>query len=144
MDAEDRGRTEQVSLGTLLSNLIRESTSLVRQEVELAKAEVSEKGRQATKGIAAIVTAGAVLYAGFLVLLAAAVFGLNTLLPEDTTPWLSALIVGGIVVIVGFAMLQSGRKKLQAQNLKLERTLASLRNDRDLARQHEQRAKEQV
>ena len=144
MDEENRSKTGSASLGSLLSSLTHEVTSLVRKEVELAKAEVGEKGSQAARGIGAIATAGAVLLGGFLVLLAAAVFGLNAVLPPETTPWLSALIVGGVVVIIGFIMLQSGRKKLQAQNLMPNRTLASFRTDKELAKQHEQRAKEQA
>ena len=144
MDEENRNRTGGSSLGSLLSSLTHEVTSLVRKEVELAKAEFSEKSSQAAKGVGAIAAAGGVLFCGFLVLLAAAVFGLNTVLPPDTTPWLSALIVGGVVLLIGLIMLQSGRKKLRAQNLMPNRTLSSFRNDRELASQHEDRAKEQL
>ncbi|MEC9482992.1 MAG: phage holin family protein, partial [Halomonas sp.] len=98
----------------------------------------------ATKGAVSIAVAGGVLFAGFLVLLAAAVYGLHELIDYDESPWLSALIVGVVVAIIGAIMLQSGRKKLQAQNLKPDRTVNSLRNDRDFAKQHEERAKEQV
>ena len=55
--------------------------------------------------------AGGVLLSGFLVLLAAAVFGLDTFLQR---PWLSALIVGAIVVVIGFIMLQSAKKKMKS------------------------------
>ncbi|MCG7598311.1 phage holin family protein [Halomonas sp. McH1-25] len=144
MDEENRNRTGSASLGSLLSSLTHELTSLVRKEIELAKAEMGEKGSQAASGVGAIAAAGAILLSGFLVLLAAAVFGLNTVLPPETTPWLSALIVGGVVVIIGLIMLQSGRKKLKAQSLMPSRTMASLRNDKELASQHEHRAKEQV
>ncbi|SFH71107.1 phage holin family protein [Modicisalibacter xianhensis] len=144
MDEENRSRTGTTSIGSLLSSLTQEVTSLVRKEIELAKAEIGEKGSQAASGVGSIAAAGAILLSGFLVLLAAAVFGLNTVLPPQTTPWLSALIVGGVVVIIGLIMLQSGRKKLKTQNLMPNRTMASFRNDRELARQHEHRAKEQV
>lgn len=144
MDEENRNRTQTSSLGSLLSSLTNELTGLVRKEVELAKAEISEKGTQAAGGVGSIAAAGGVLFSGFLVLLAAAVFGLNEVLPPETTPWLSALIVGGIVLIIGFILLQSGRKKLKAQNLMPNRTMASFRNDRELAQQHETRAKEEL
>lgn len=144
MDADNRNRTQTSSLGSLLSSLTNELTGLVRKEVELAKAEMSEKGAQAAGGVGSIAAAGGVLFSGFLVLLAAAVFGLNEVLPPETTPWLSALIVGGIVLLIGFILLQSGRKKLKAQNLMPSRTMASFRNDRELAQQHETRAKEEV
>ncbi|QJQ95116.1 MULTISPECIES: phage holin family protein [Halomonadaceae] len=141
MDADNRSTTENSSIGSLLSSLTREMTSLVRKETELAKVEMSEKTSQAMGGIAAIATAGAVLLCGFLVLLAAAVFALDEAL---NTPWLSALIVGGVVAIIGFIMLQSGRKKLQSQNLMPNRTMASLQRDKDFAKQHEEIAKEEL
>lgn len=144
MDADNRTRKEATSIGSLISNLTHEVTSLVRKEVELAKAEMSEKTSQAAGGIASVAMAGGVLLCGFLVLLAAAVFGLNTVLPPDTTPWLSALIVGGVVVIIGFIMLASGRRKLRTRNLMPSRTMASLRNDKELAIQHDEKAKEQL
>ncbi|MFD2191551.1 phage holin family protein [Pistricoccus aurantiacus] len=142
MDSENTPNKDRSTFTGLLSDLTNELTSLVRQEIELAKAEVSEKISQTTSGATSVAIAGAVLFAGFLVLLAAAVFGLNTVLPPDTTPWLSALIVGVIVVVVGFIMLQSGRKKLKAQNLAPQRTLSSLKSDKQLAQKHERNTKE--
>lgn len=148
MDADNRNRTEDTtsssSFSSLFTSLTNDVTSLVRNEVELAKAEMSEKTSQAAGGVGAIAAAGAVMLCGFLVLLAAAVFGLNTVLPPETTPWLSALIVGVVVLIIGFIMLQSGRKKLKAQNLMPDRTMASFRNDKELGKQHSEQAKEQL
>jgi xanthine/uracil permease len=95
-------------------------------------------------GVGAVATAGAVLFGGFLVLLAAAVFLLNEVLPPDTTPWLSAIIVGLVVAIIGYVLLKSGLKKLQARNLMPSRTIASLQSDKDLARHHEAHAKEEL
>ena len=135
---------DKPSFGSLISDLTNEITTLVRKEVELAKAELSEKSSQAIGGIASIAIAGGVLMSGFLVLLAAAVYGLNTVLPPEMTPWLSALIVGVIVVIIGLIMLQSGRKKLKSQSLMPRRTMASVKNDRGFAKQHEEKVKEQM
>ncbi|MBW6390668.1 phage holin family protein [Halomonas sp. Y3S6] len=144
MEAENRMRTGETSVASLFTNLARDVTSLVRKETELAKVEMGEKTSQAMGALASIAIAGAVLLSGFLVLLAAAVFGLNTVLPPDTTPWLSALIVGGVVVLVGFIMLQAGRKKLKQENLMPTRTMASLRRDKALTQEHEATLKEEV
>jgi drug/metabolite transporter (DMT)-like permease len=144
MDADNRTDTQGASLGSLLSTLTREMSSLVRQETQLAKAEMSEKTHQVMGGVGAVATAGAVLFGGFLVLLAAAVFLLNEVLPPDTTPWLSAIIVGLVVAIIGYVLLKSGLKKLQARNLMPSRTIASLQSDKDLARHHEAHAKEEL
>lgn len=123
-------------LAGLLSDLWRETTTLVHDEVELAKADITEKVAQAGRGVGAVATGGAVLFGGFLVLLGAAVSALWRLLPPDMAPWLAPLIVGAIVAIVGGVMLSGGLKKLKAENLKPERTLQSLRADRDLAKEH--------
>ena len=145
MDSEQKTRrNREASFGSLMSDLTRDSSLLVRDEIDLAKAEMSEKMSQVVTGITSMATAGAVLMSGFLVLLAAAVFGLNTVLPPDMTPWLSALIVGGVVVVIGLIMLVVGRKKLQTSNLVPDQTIASLRNDRKLASQHDGTAKERT
>ncbi len=142
--SQETRRSREASFGSLMSDLTRDSTTLVRDEIDLAKAEFSDKISQLTTGIASIATAGAVLLSGFLVLLAAAVFGLNTVLPPGMTPWLSALIVGAVVVVIGLIMLMVGRKKLKTSNLMPEQTIASLRNDRNLAKQHDGTAKERL
>lgn len=143
MEAEERARTQSASLGALFTELAREVTALVRKESELAKVEMSEKTTKVMGGIASIAMAGAVLLSGFLVLLAAAVFGLNTVLPPEMTPWLSALIVGAVVVVIGLIMLQAGRKKLKQENLMPTRTMASLRRDKELTQDHEEAVKEE-
>lgn len=70
---------------------------------------------------------GVVMLAGLFVLLMAAVYGLATVLPL----WASALIVGGVVSIIGFIMLKSGQSKLNAESFKPERTARELQKDRD-------------
>ena len=144
MEAENRTRSQTPSIATLFSNLANEVLVLVRKESELAKVEMQEKSRQAMGAVTSIAIAGAVLFSGFLVLLAAAVFGLNTVLPPETTPWLSALIVGGVVVVIGLIMLQAGRSKLKQESLMPSRTIASLRRDKALAQEHEERVKEEL
>ncbi|GAB2786131.1 hypothetical protein GCM10027040_10260 [Halomonas shantousis] len=132
--------TESSSIGSLISNLTNDMTTLVRQEIDLAKAEMSQNMKQAMGGIAAIAVAGAVLMNGFLVLLFAAVYALSNVL----APWLSALIVAVIVMVIGFVMLQSGRKKLEAQSLMPSRTMNSVRRDESVVEKHGKETKEQM
>lgn len=129
--AASRGR----STGSLLSELAHQVSELIRQEAALVRAEVSEKVDQARNGVVSIGTGAVVAYAGFIILLASAVLGLNLLVDAM---WLSALIVGGIVTLIGLALLASGRKNLRSDNLTPERTLSSLEKDKALAR-HEAR-----
>jgi hypothetical protein len=136
-----QGKNE-TSFGTLMSDLARDVGTLVSDETKLAKAEMSEKTGQLATGGGSIATAGAVLMSGFLVLLAAAVYGLNNVLPPQLTPWLSALIVGGIVLVVGLIMLKVGREKLKARSLMPEHTIASFQKDSHMVRQHDGLAQE--
>lgn len=144
MDSDNKTTSQGSSVGSLLSTVMQELSSLVRNEAELAKTEMSEKTHQAMAAIAAIAIAGAVLFGGFLALLAAAIFLLNEVLPPDTTPWLSAIIVGGVVTLIGFIMLTAGLKKIKAQNMMPTRTINSLQTDKAFAKKHQHNVKEEL
>jgi hypothetical protein len=103
-------------------------TTLFRQEMALATAELTGALTKATAGIVSIATGGAVLFAGFLGLLAAAVLGLANVME----PWLAALIVGGVVTVIGIVMVLIGKKALDPETLKPQRTAESLRKDKDV------------
>ena len=122
------------SLGTLFADLMRETTTLVQQEVALARTEASEKVSQLGNGLAALVIGGRVLFAGLLKLLDAVTYGLGNLMQDDLALWLPALIVGGIVAIIGAIMLQKGRRNLQPGNLAPQRTAESLQRDAELVK----------
>jgi hypothetical protein len=131
----DTRHQDDRSLGTLFSDLTRESTTLVQQEVALARAEMSEKVSQIGSGLASLIIGGFVLFAGLLKLLDAAIYGIGELFPPDLRPWLAALIVGAIVAIIGFVMLQKGRSNLRPQHLAPQRTAESLRRDTEFAKE---------
>ena len=124
------------SLISLFADLWRETSTLVHDEVELARVEVSEKIDKAGTAIAVIATAAAFLFAGFLILLLAAVNALAILLPEDMAAWLSPLIVGVVVLVAGLIALSKGRADLRVRNLKPERALESVRRDAELVKEH--------
>lgn len=132
----ERMAGNQRPLVGLFSDLWRETSTLVHDEIELARAEVSEKVTQVGSGVAVIATSSAVLFAGFLMLLIAAASALALVLPEEYAPWLAPLAVGVVVVLAGMIALRSGLAALRARNLKPERTLESLRQDRELVKEH--------
>lgn len=134
--APDRNYQEGRSLVGLFSDLWRETSTLVHNEAELARAEISEKLSQAGTGAAAIAAGGAILFAGFLVLLFAAVGALQLLLNTEHAIWIAPLVVGLVVMIAGYIALAKGRKELKAQNLKPHRTMQSLRDDAQFAKEH--------
>lgn len=133
---EERPRAEGRTLVGLFSDLWRETSTLVHEEAALAKAEISEKVSQIGTGAAAIGVGGAILFAGFIVLLFAAVGAIELLMQTEHAIWIAPLIVGLVVMIIGYIALNRGRKELKAQNLKPERTMESLRRDGQLVKDH--------
>ena len=127
---------ENRSLIALFSDLFRETSTLVHQEAQLAKAEISEKVSDVGKGVAAIAIGGAIVFAGFIVLLFAASNGLALMLPPEHAAWLAPLIVGLSVIVLGFIALAMGKHELSATHLKPSRTIESLRKDTALVKEH--------
>lgn len=126
-------RTENdTSVGGLLRQLTHEVPSLVTKELALAKAELSESIRATKAGAASVATGGAVLLGGFIVLLMSAVYGLSTVMEQ----WLAALIVGGVVVVIGLVMVSAGKKKFEASSFKPERTIHSVNKDKEAVKGH--------
>jgi xanthine/uracil permease len=123
---------EERTLPGLFTELTREMTSLLRHEVALARAEISEKMHKAGTGLGSLIFGAMVAYAGLLVLLASAVLALS----NTIAPWLAALLVGLVVALIGMGLLAKGRSNLKAQNLAPHRTGESLRKDRALAKEH--------
>ncbi len=118
---------EEPSLGQLFTDLVGETSTLVRQEVQLAKAELRQSAEQVGRGVASMVVGGAVAYAGFLAILAAVILGLA----EAGLPWwLSALVVGAVVAIIGIVLVMRARATLQPENLAPTATIESLKEDR--------------
>jgi len=123
------------SLGELFSDLSRETSTLVRQEVELAKTELTQKASEVGKDIGFLAAGGAVAYAGFLAILAAIILGLTALgLPA----WLSALLVGVVVAGVGYFLVQRGITALKRTNLAPRQTIETLKEDAEWAKQQTQ------
>lgn len=118
------------SIGTLLKQLMREVPALLTNEIALAKSEMRENMQQTKAGIASVATGGAVLMGGFIILLMAAVYALGNVV----APWLAALIVGGVAALVGYAMVQAGKKKFQSESLRPDRTMNSLHKDKETIR----------
>ncbi|WP_158045861.1 phage holin family protein [Skermanella pratensis] len=114
----------------LLTELANETTTLVRKEVELAKVEMSEKVNQATTGAVSLAAGGMVAFAGVIFLLLALTYYLATLME----PWLAALIVGGVVTVIGIILVSMGKSKLAAKNLQPNRTISTLQDDKDWAK----------
>ena len=135
-DTRYRRAGDTPSVSSLISDLCRQSAALVQEEVELAKTEMAEKTTHVAVSAGAIAIGGAVLFAGFIILLLAAVNALGPLLPPDIAPWLAPAIVGLVVIVIGFIMVSGGVKALDMKHLAPRRTMDSLRRDTDMVKEH--------
>jgi len=128
------------SLVALIRELREELTTLMRQEIALAKAEISEKASRAARN-AAFLAAGVVLAGATLIMLLLGVRDLLSagLINAGTTPqaaaWLSSFIVAILLGIVSWALVIKGKKALTNEGLAPTKTIASLREDRHLIKQ---------
>jgi hypothetical protein len=119
------------SLGDLLSTLANEVSTLVRQEVRLARVEVSQKASQAGRDIGILAAGGMVAYAGLLAIVAAAILGLAAVgLPT----WLAAFVVGLVVAVAGYRMVRRGLDNLKQGSLAPQQTLTSLKESGEWAK----------
>jgi hypothetical protein len=120
---EENRPSDNRSLGELFAELTREVTTLVRQEAQLAKAELTAKARSIGKDVAFVAAGGAVAYAGFLALVAAVVLMLVRL---GMPAWGAALLVSLIVMGLGAYLAVQGLNALKREDLKPQETIDSL------------------
>ncbi len=123
---------DERSLGELFAELSRETSTLVRQEMQLAKIEMSQKASEAGKDVGFLAVGGAVAYAGFLALIAALILGITAL---GLAAWLSALLVGLVVAAIGGYLVWSGLKALQRMDLAPRQTIETLKEDKEWAKE---------
>jgi hypothetical protein len=119
------------SLGELFAELSRDATTLIRKEFELAKAETSANLARLGRHAAYIAVGGALAYAGLLTIVAALVVILQVL---GLTWWASTLIVGIVVLLVGYLLVQRGLSALQRDRLTPTETIDTLKENAAWAR----------
>src|SRR5918997_4528989 len=121
---------EDRSLGELFAELARETSTLVRQEVTLAKTEMSQKASRAGRHVGVLAAGGAVAYAGLLAILAAVIVLLDNVMPL----WLSALLVGLVVAVVGYLLVRRALDALKREDFAPRETIETLKEDQQWAR----------
>jgi hypothetical protein len=125
-------RRDERSLGDLFGDLSRQMSTLVRKEIDLARTELTSRARAATQDAALVGAGGLLAYAGLLVLLAA---GVLLLIDAGFEPWLAALLVSVVVMAIGAALMWRGREGLRTTNLAPERTIETLKEDAEWAKE---------
>jgi hypothetical protein len=127
----DQDELRERSIGELLKQLSQETTTLVRQELELAKAEMAQKGKQAGVGAGMFGGAGVSALLGLGALTAAAIAALDAAMPL----WLAALIVGLVWLAVAGVLALQGKTKVQAATPPVpEQTQESVKEDVEWAK----------
>jgi uncharacterized membrane protein YqjE len=132
---------QERSIGELFGQLSQDMTLLVRQEVQLARVEMSEKISRVTTNLISVAAGGFVAYIGGLALTAALILAIRDL-ANISLAW-SSLIVGLILAIVGYVMLQRGMKELKAAEIAPRRTVDNIKDDVQSIKDDVQWAKEQ-
>ena len=134
VDVRQSGTTTQTqdqSTAALLRQLAEQVSTLVRDEVELARAELRQKGRRAGAGAGALGFGGVLALYGGGVLVAAATLAIDLVLPA----WLAALVVGAALLVVA-GLAAAGRSQIRRATPPVpEEALGSAREDLDAARE---------
>jgi Putative Actinobacterial Holin-X, holin superfamily III len=137
-DPNDSDDLRDRSLGELLKQLSEQTTRLVHQELELAKAELTQKGKQAGAGAGLFGGAGAIGLAAVGALTACFILALNAIMPA----WLAALIVAVVYgAIAAFLALRGRDKVKQATPLVPEQTVETVKEDVEWAKTQTRSAK---
>jgi uncharacterized integral membrane protein len=128
-------RKEDRSIGQLLKELTQESSTLLKQEVNLAKTEMSEKASRIGANLGEVAVGGAVALLGAIALLLAAVYGLtsilNNFMNQEVAVWLAPLIVGLILAAVGYSLIKKALATLKQESITPQRTTQSLQENKE-------------
>jgi uncharacterized membrane protein YqjE len=130
MESTTRNRPtdEERSVGELVQQLSRQTSTLIRQEMRLAQAELQEKGKRAGIGAGMFGGAGLVALYGVGALIAAVIMLVGTALE----PWLAAVIVGVVLLAVGGILALVGKGQVdRATPAKPEQAMESVQRDID-------------
>ena len=128
-------RKEERSIGQLLKELTQESSTLLKQEVSLAKTEMSEKASRIGANLGEVAVGGAVALLGAIALLLAAVYGLtsilNNFMSQEVAVWLAPLIVGGILAAAGYSLIKKALATLKQESITPQKTTQSLQENKE-------------
>jgi uncharacterized membrane protein YqjE len=119
VDARDRG------FGELIKDLAGQTSTLVRQEIKLAQAEVSERGKVAGRGVGMLGGAAAAALLGLGALTALIVIVLDSAIAL----WVAALIVTVLWLALAAVLALSGKKALQATTPPAPQTVETVKED---------------
>jgi len=115
----------------LFSELAGETSTLIRQEIDLAKVEFTQKAKTVGQSIGFLVLGGAIAYAALLALLAAIIIRLANVMPW----WAAALVVAVVVGIVAAVLVSKALASLKKMEVAPRQTVETLKEDAQWAKQ---------
>lgn len=127
-----QSRSDDRSLGELFGDLARDTSTLVRKEVQLAKTEMTETAKEVGKDVGFLAVGGLIAYAGLLALIATLIIILGTI---GLHWWLAALIVTVVVLAIGGILVQQGLKRLKQTNMVPQQTMETIQEDQQWAKE---------
>lgn len=134
-DGRGAGERDRHSITGLIKELRDETTDLLRQEMALMRTEMSEKASKAGRNAASAGAGGAIALIGTTIIFQALAVGAAILLArwglEINGWWVGPLIVGGIVALIGYILLQKGVSTLKHMSPAPEKTIDSLKEDKE-------------
>jgi uncharacterized membrane protein YqjE len=122
---------EDRSLGDLFSALANQTSTLVREEVNLARTEMTQKAASLGKDAGMIGAGGVLALGAYFALVAALIIILDIWLPL----WAAALIVAALLGVIGFVLIQQGLNAIKRVNLAPRETIATLKEDAEWAKE---------
>lgn len=125
--ADGRAAGSDPALGDLFRQLAQDSATLVRQEMNLAKAELKSNVKSVARDAAMVAVGGILALVGVTVLIAFLVVAVGDALDNY---WLGALVVGVLFLLVGGLLAMSSLKKLKHEEVAPTRTLETLKEDK--------------
>ncbi len=135
-----RQALSEASLGELFKRLSADGSTLVRQEIQLARTELQESAVTAARASVKIGIAAALALTGILAVTGALIIGLGILINNY---WLSALIVGVVMLVAARVQARSGLAAFKS-GLAPRETVKTLHDDIDWAKREGARVKQEL
>jgi hypothetical protein len=123
--ADARTQT-QPTIGELFGELTRETGTLIRQQMELARLELSQRVSRLGRGLTRVVIGGALATGGLLAIVAGIVLAVTAL---GVPAWVSALAVGAVLALVGYVLAQQAISAMSRDELAPQATIETLKEN---------------
>lgn len=123
--ADARTQT-QPTIGELFGELTRETGTLIRQQMELARLELSQRVSRLGRGLTRVVIGGALATGGLLAIVAGIVLAVTAL---GVPGWVSALVVGAVLALVGYVLAQQAIAAMSREELAPQATIETLKEN---------------